>query len=332
MARHAFVLGGTGQVGRAVTARLLEKGWDVTVAARHEPDPPLDARFVRVDRTVDGSLEDALRAGVDVLVDVIPLRAEDGRQLRRLKGRVGSLVVISTAGVYVDNERRTFADPEAVYPRPVTERQPTVESGGEDYHSVKRSIELEVLEDSDLRATVVRPCAIHGPHAKALRDWHFVKRALDGRRAILLARRGSGLFHTTSVDNLAEVVRLAAQRPDSRVVNCGDPDPPTAVDIARIVGAAMNVEWTEVLLPGPEQGTVGDHPWNIARPFVLDMTTAEIVLGYRPVVTYAVAVERTIEWLVKTRPEPTEFASALFDYAAEDAYVRSLLEGACDGD
>ena len=77
MARHAFVLGGTGQIGRAVTKRLHEKGWDVTVAARSEPDPPLDARFVRVDRTVEGSLEDALRA-VDVLVDVIPLRADDG--------------------------------------------------------------------------------------------------------------------------------------------------------------------------------------------------------------------------------------------------------------
>ena len=148
----------------------------------------------------------------------------------------------------------------------------------------------------------------------------------------MLARRGSSLFHTTSIVNLAEVVRLAALRPASRVLNCGDPEPPTALDIARLVGAAMNVEWTEILLPGAEQGSVGDHPWNFPRPFVLDMTTAEIALGYRPVATYAVAVERTIEWLVKARPEPTEFTSAPFDYAAEDAYVRSLLEGACDGD
>jgi len=325
MARSAFVLGGTGQVGRAVTARLLEHGWDVTVAARHPPDPPLEARFVSVDRTVDGELEHALPAGVDVLVDVIPLRLEDGQQLRGLKGLVGSMVVISTAGVYVDREGRTFSDPDASYPRPVFDRQPTVEPGGDDYHSIKRAIELDVLADDELRATVVRPCAIHGPHAKAAREWHFVKRALDGRRTILLARRGTGLFHTTSVENLAEVVRLAAQRPHSRVVNSGDPEPPTAVEIARLVGAAMNVAWTEVLLPGAEQGTVGDHPWNIPRPFVLDMTTAEMELGYRPVVTYATAVERTVEWLVQTRPEPSELPSALFDYAAEDAFLRSLV-------
>jgi nucleoside-diphosphate-sugar epimerase len=324
MAQHAFVLGGTGQIGRAVTGRLLETGWDVTVAARHEPELPVETRFVRLDRTVDGELEHALDSGVDVLVDVIPLRAEDGRQLRRLQGQVGSMVVISTAGVYADAEGRTFADPEAAYPRPVSERQRTVEPGGDDYHSIKRTIELVVLADTDLRATVVRPCAIHGPHAKRAREWYFVKRALDGRRVVILAHRGSGRFHTTSVDNLAEVVRLAAQRPGSRVVNCGDPEPPTVVEIARAVGDAVNVEWTEVLLPGSEQGSVGEHPWNIPRPFVLDMTTAEVELAYRPVVRYAAAVRRTVDWLVKTHPDATEYGSELFDYGAEDAYLRSL--------
>jgi nucleoside-diphosphate-sugar epimerase len=320
----AFVLGGTGQIGRAVTQRLVATNWDVAVGARHEPDPPLDARVVRVDRTVPGALETAIGGGVDVLVDVIPLRAADGEQLRGLAGRVGSVVAISTAGVYEDDEGRPFGNPGAVFPVPITEGQATVAPGGDDYHSTKRTIELALLEDDELRATIVRPCAIHGPHGRDLREWYFVKRALDGRRAIVLAHRGEGRFHTTSVDNLAELVRVAAEQPGSRALNCGDPDPLTVLEIGRAIAAAMDVEWTEVLLAGAEQGTVGDHPWNTPRPFVVDMTKAAAELGYQPVTTYAEAVERTVAWLVDARPAAASYMEPVFDYPAEDAFLRGL--------
>jgi len=75
------------------------------------------------------------------------------------------------------------------------------------------------------------------------------------------------------------------------------------------------------LLPGAEQDTVGDHPWNIARPFVLDMTSAEIELGYKPVTTYERAVVRTVEWL--TGGEAAE-VDGLFDYEAEDRFLAGL--------
>jgi nucleoside-diphosphate-sugar epimerase len=318
----AFLLGGTGQIGRAVAQRLAEGGWDVTVAARNEPAMRLGARFVRVDRTVEGELEAALGNGVDVLVDVIPLRIEDGAQLRGLAGRVGSVVAISTAGVYVDNEGRHFGDPSAAFPVPVSERQPTVAPGGGDYHSTKRTIELALLDDESLRATIVRPCAIHGAGGKRLREWYFVKRALDGRRTVVLAHRGSGRFHTTSVENLAELVLLAAQRPARRVVNCGDPEPPTVLEIGRAIAAVMDVEWTEVLLPDAEQGAVGDHPWNTAHPFVVDMTTAEIELAYRPVVRYSQAVERTVAWLLEAAP--ADAMTEPVDYEAEDRFLAGL--------
>jgi nucleoside-diphosphate-sugar epimerase len=320
----AFVLGGTGQIGRAVAQWLGAAGWHVTVGARHEPDPPVDARFVRVDRTVPGALETAIGGGVDVLVDVVPLRAADGEQLRGLAGRVGSVVAISTGGVYEDDAGRPFGDPEAAFPVPITEGHATVAPGGDDYHSTKRTIELALLEDEPLRATIIRPCAIHGPHGRQLREWFFVQRALDGRRVVVLAQRGEGRFHTTSVDNLAELVRLAAEQPGSRALNCGDPDPPNVLEISRAIAAAMDVEWTEVLLPGAEQGTVGDHPWNTPRPFVVDMTRAATELGYQPVKTYAQAVERTVAWLVDARPPAASYMQPMFDYPAEDAFLRDL--------
>ena len=318
----ALVLGGTGQIGRAATRRLARDGWDVTIAARHDPPPELaDFRFARVDRTAPGELE-AAAEGVDVLVDVVPLTLDDGRQLVSLAGRVGSVIAISSAAVYGWTG----------LPVPVPERHPTVEPGDEDYATRKRAIELMLRDAPELRATVIRAGAIHGEASPAPREWHFVKRALDGRRVIVLAYRGTARFHTTSVANLAELIALAARRPRARVLNAADPEAPTVLQIARAIGGALGHEWTEVLMPGAEEGTVGDHPWNAPEPFVLDMTEATLQLGYLPVTTYERAVGETVEWLVAATRDrdwrevfrDASYLESTFDYAAEDAYLDGL--------
>ena len=318
----ALVLGGTGQIGRAAARRLAHDGWDVTIAARNEPPPELgDFRFARVDRTAAGELE-AAADGVDVLVDVVPFTLDDGRQLVSLAGRVGSVIAISTAAVYGWTG----------LPVPVPERHPTVEPGDDDYATRKRAIELMLRETPELRATVIRAGAIHGEGSPAPREWYFVKRALDGRRVVVLAHRGASRFHPISAVNLAELIALAARRPRTRILNAGDPEAPTALTIARTIAAALDHEWVEVLMPGAEQGTVGDHPWNTSAPFVLDMTEATLQLGYLPVATYERAVRDTVNWTVaatRGRDWRTVFRDAhylepVFDYAAEDAYLEGL--------
>jgi uncharacterized protein YbjT (DUF2867 family) len=46
MSRRAFVLGGTGQIGRAVAGDLIEQGWRVTVAHRGTHPLPSDSSVV----------------------------------------------------------------------------------------------------------------------------------------------------------------------------------------------------------------------------------------------------------------------------------------------
>ena len=338
MAGTAFVLGGTGQIGRALADRLVETGWQVTVAARGGRPVPEGVRFVPVDRTKAGELEAALGDGVDVLVDLIPLWVDDATQLLSVAGRVGSLVAVSSASVYADADGRsldeaTGADNFPVLPVPIPETQETVEPGEATYSTRKVAIERTLLERSPVPVTVVRPCAIHGPWTTLSREWFFVKRALDGRRVVVLGGHGESVFHTTSVANLAELVRLAAGRPGTRVVNCGDPSAATVLEIARLVGGALGREWVEVLVPYSPYPGPGATPWSVPRSFVLEMSAAEAELDYSPLTTYADAVRETCDWLVnategadwrKVLTGSAEVMAGDFDYAAEDALIAGL--------
>ena len=235
---------------------------------------------------------------------------------------MGSVIAISTAGVY------GFGTATNPLPVPVPESHTTIAPGEADYAGRKRAIEL-ILEEADLPTTVIRPGAVYGPHTRHSREWYFVQRVLDGRKAIVLAREGASRFHTISVENLAELIALAAARPATRVLNAGDPKPPTALEIARAIATTMGHGWKEVLLPGPEQETLGAHPWNVDAPFVLDLSRAEAELDYRPVATYEQALPATIEWLVGAvgdRPwrevlSGSPYLETMFDYASEDAFL-----------
>jgi len=346
MARHAFVVGGTGQVGRAVAHRLASAGWAVTVAARgrfpNAVDPGDGVRVVALDRGRAGALADALPAGADVLIDLIAYNAGDAEQLLRVADRTGSLVVLSTLGVYADAAGRNlrsahdgltgFPD----FPVPMSEDQPTVSAGdaGYPYAAGKVALEQTLLERSPVPVTVIRPGAVHGPGSTYPREWWLVKRALDRRPAVILAHGGQSVFHPTATANLAELIALAAERPGTRILNSGDPQPPTALEVTRIVLDLMEYRAPVLLLPGEPPGRgVGDHPWMLAGPLVADLTAAERELGYRPVTGYADAAARTVAWLrdeiagTDWRRHLPDMASQerFFHYQAEDAFLRRLV-------
>jgi nucleoside-diphosphate-sugar epimerase len=331
VARRAFLLGGSGQTGRALVPRLRERGWDVAVATRGERDVPDGVEHVRVDRGDADALRAALGGGVDVVVDFVAFEREHAEQLLALRELVGSYVVLSSAAVY-------FPEGEAEWPTlpiPIPERHATVEAGPGGYASKKRAIELALLGQGDVPATLIRAGAIHGPYSAWSREWHFVKRVLDGRRVVVLAHRGESRFHPISVHNLAELIWLSAERPGRRVLNAGDPGPPTVLEIERAVARVMGHEWAEVLVD-EAVGGVGDTAWSAPQPVVLDMTEAEFEVGYRPVTTYERALPETVAWLVEaTRdrdwrealPRTAELLADSFDYAAEDGFLESMTTG-----
>jgi nucleoside-diphosphate-sugar epimerase len=310
----------------------------VTVASRGEREIPEGVRHVQAERSDTDALAKAAD-GADVFIDVIPFRTADAEQLLALADCVGALIAISSASVYTDEEGRsldeaTGPDDLPRLPVPIPESQPTLPPGDATYSTGKSAVEQALLERSPVPATVIRPCAIYGRGDRQAREWHFVKRALDGRDTVVLAYNGASRFHTTASKNLAELIRCCAERPGTRALNCGDPDPPTLLEISRAIAAAIDHEWTEVVLPGGPDGTVGQTPWSVpdSHPFVVDMSAAESEVGYRPVTAYADGVRAACEWLTEaTRgkdwrevlPSHARYYGELFDYDAEDAALRA---------
>ncbi|WP_431358561.1 NAD-dependent epimerase/dehydratase family protein [Streptomyces atroolivaceus] len=338
---RAFVLGATGQIGRAAVRTLAEDGWEVTAASRgggRDGSWGDGVLTVALDREEEGALAAAVGDGCDVLVDVVAFGREHAAQLEGLAGRVGSAVVISSGAVYEDGQGRSFdtqdrPDGFPEYPVPVTETQRTVAPGGATYGTRKVALERQLLACGDaLPVTLLRAGAVHGEYCRTPRELYFVKRLLDGRRRRVLAYDGESRLHPVHVSNLAELIRLAALRPASRVLNAGDPQAPTVAEIGAAVDDVLGLETETVLVAGaPPQGGVGETPWSGTHPVVYDMSAAERELGYRPVTGYAESLPQTVAWLAaqldgrdwrQAFPKMVRnYGEALFDYAAEDAWL-----------
>jgi len=339
MAQHAFILGGTGQIGRAVASEFLGSGWSITICHRGGHSAPADlvergAKIATLDRSDADQLSRALGAGTDVLVDATAYDHDHAQQLIAVQDRVGSFVVVSSASVYRDEAGRTLDEamqngfPEL--PNTITESNLTVDPGPATYSTRKVALERHLLDGASAPVTILRPCAIHGLHSRHPREWWLVKRILDRRPAILLAYRGKSLFHTSAVANIAALARVVAECPGRRILNIADPDFPDVAEIAALVARHLNyqgciVEMQDMTYPP----VLGRTPWSIPLPFTVDCGAA-LDLGYSPVTTYANAVGAMCDWLEEdaTRgewkdryPVLASYPRDLFDYAAEDRFL-----------
>lgn len=338
---RAFVLGGTGLVGRAISRRLVAAGWTVEVVGRDAAHLPIDlaesgARFLAADRSDSRALTTAFGGGADLLVDCVCYTRADAQSLLPLAADAASTVMISSKAVYVDAAgRHANSDEPPRFDGPIRETQPTLPPGDIDYNTREgygpNKVAAEhVLLDSGLPVTVLRPSKIHGEGARPPREWVFIKRVLDGRHAVLLAHQGRGTDHPSAAANIAALIETVAAKPGHRILNSADPDAPSGLEISRIIARHLNHEWREVLLEDSADPALGWHPWDSTHPVVLD-TSAALELGYTPVGDYAATVPDVIDWLTsatgKTRPaelppgfDSPSFADA-FDYAREDAYL-----------
>jgi len=341
MSKTAFVLGASGQIGEAVIPALLRDGWTVRAGSRSEHNWPDSVEGVLVDRESDESFRAALGRGVDVLVDCVAYTAAHARQIVDSADRISSAVVISSISVYADAQGRTLdeasdADSFPQLPLPIAESQARTRSGPTTYSTRKVAMEDALLDDSvRIPVSVLRPGAIYGPGSVHPRELWFIKRALDKRPVQLLNWGGHSQFHRSNTLNIAELIRLAAERPRRRALHAVDELALTTAEIADVTNAYLDHHPLEFIIQGASQ--LGDTPWSVPKPIVASMTQAETELGYRPVATYADTVPIIVDQLVE-RLAHSDVATAFptfvgangvtaFDYEAEDTWVESNRSG-----
>lgn len=326
----AVIIGGTGQIGRAVAQRLLDDAWSVKVVSRQTGNAPVGSEHVKCDARDAEQLAQIIGADTDLVLSCLAFDATDAECLSDAGRQAGRIIAISSASVYRDSHGRTLDEaaeggfPD--FPVPLTELSSTLRPGPQTYSTRKVAMERSLQERSSCAVTILRPCAIHGPESKHAREWWFVKRLLEGRTAIPLAYRGLSRFQTTSVSAIADAVMQATAGQLPEIVNVCDADSPNVAEIGRAIMEVLGVKAELVGLPDaqaypPEYGAT---PWSIPRPMIL-ASVANTKL------TYAQSVAPSITWLtdvVPTRnweawlPQLAGYRRDHFDYATDEKALR----------
>jgi uncharacterized protein YbjT (DUF2867 family) len=150
-----IVTGGSGFVGRHITARLAKEGHTVRILSRHAHPPSREAasesnpELVRGDIAEPGSL-DAAFAGMDAVIHLVGIISEVGRNTFEKAHVIGTRNVLAAA-------RRAgvgrFIHMSALGTRPNAVSR---------YHQTKWQAE-ELVRNSGLQYTIFRPSIIYGP-------------------------------------------------------------------------------------------------------------------------------------------------------------------------
>lgn len=322
---RVLILGGTGFIGPFLVPELAEAGHEVILfhRGRTEAALPSEVRHVHGDLDQFADHVPELRALVpEIVVDMIPYRAEHGPRVRQFAGVAQRGVVLSSADVYLAYGRIDGSAPGPPLPMPVDEDGPLrdrLSSAGEAYN--KTAVEKEAAADPSFPVTILRLPAIHGPGDRAHRLWQYLKRMDDGRPRILL-EAGMAAFRWSRgyVEDMAHAVALAVtcEAASGRTYNVAETNAYAEADWVRRLAAVLG--WPGEVVPLPNE-KLPEHlreSYDGAQHLFLDTRRIRTELGYSEVVAEDEALRRSIEWERRNPPGEKKGPSAA-DYAAEDA-------------
>jgi nucleoside-diphosphate-sugar epimerase len=345
---RVLVVGGTGPSGFATVERLLERGDDVTVLHSGAHEPPFSGSVTHLHG--DNSNPAELTALVSGSYDhCVATSGKITAIVHALRGHVEKLVAVSGLPAYAGvrhvgpEGHRCWQLPIGTgeIPMPLREEINTpaeVNTTAGRFSARVQEGERAVLDahdGGDFAACVLRYTMVYGRYAYKPFEWYFVRRALDGRRRVVLEAGGMMMPQRGYAENLAEAVLLALDRPESggEVFNVGDEHVLSVRAIADLVAEELEHEWEIVSVP-VEFSPCG-NPFSLRQNAVFDLTKIRTRLGYRDVVPAARATRIAAAWLRDNPPRPgspedRSIGEQAFDYLTEDGLLdtwdRVLLE------
>ena len=306
------VIGATGHVGGYLVPRLVRDGHEVVAVSRGTSKPYRDdPAWTRVEHVIaDREGEDAAETfgariadlNADVVVDMICFTEDSARHLvDALRGRVRQLVHIGTIWTH-----GTLTEV------PAGEDAPKNPWG--DYGVSKAAIERLLLAETrtpgGLPVAIVHPGHISGP------GWPIITpqgtadvdvwRRLATDQEVLLPGFGLETVHHVHADDVAQLIRLCLEQPNSANGEAFHAVSPHALTLrgfaesaARWFGREAQLRFVpfdefQASLPSGHRDAAFQH---IARSHSMSIEKGRHRLGYAPAFTSLAAVAEAVEWL-----------------------------------
>ena len=237
-----LILGGTRFLGRAIAARALMAGHDVTCAARGlAGEVPEGARLIRLDRDESDGLAPLAGEQFDAVVDVSRHPGQVRRAVAALKPRTAHWTFVSTVSVYADN--RTAGQRADMAPLRLPAGPEIEHSTEEIYGAAKVACEQAVGGN----AFICRAGLIAGPEDPTGRFTYWPAR-LDQGGEVLVPGAPDDAMQLIDVRDLAQWIVHAAQ---TRLTGCFDGIGPSftrgefLAECASAVGSRCTFTWAD---------------------------------------------------------------------------------------
>lgn len=270
-----LVTGASGFTGAVLTRKLCERGLQVRAIARASSDlgalAGLPVDWVRGDVFDPGTVTAALR-GVNVVFHVAAAYRESG-----LADDVYRKVHVDSTRLLAEAARKEPAFTRFVHVSTVgvhghIESPPADETcrfnPGDIYQRTKAEAEewLRAFAARErLPFTVIRPAAIYGPGDQRLLKIF----RLAAKPVFPVLGRSKGLYHLIHVDDLTEIMQVAALHPAAlgEAFICGDPAALALTDIVRIIATEYGRQPRVVRLPAWPFFLAADVCEAVCKPF-----------------------------------------------------------------
>jgi nucleoside-diphosphate-sugar epimerase len=320
-----LVIGGTGPTGPHIVNGLVDRGHTVTIlhTGNHEVDTiPAHLEHIHTDPFDEQKFTDAISGRT---FDVVFAMYGRLRMISRvLEGRTPRVFSIGGVPGY-----EGFSEPDAKFPSgmviPTDEDQALVTDDRSGLKPRKIAESEQLVFDHHPDATHFRYPYIYGPNQILPREWTLVKRALDGRRRLILPDGGLSLVSSAFVENATHAVLLGIDHIDAsagQIYNVGDDTQLSLTQIAEIVADELGHTWDMVSIPWDQAPSTG--PWmhnHSSHHRLLSTEKIRAELQYRDQVSAEEGLRRTVQWQVDHLPGDEAVAHILqdpYDYDAED--------------
>lgn len=329
MAR-VLVLGGTRFLGPPTVRWLLDAGHEVAIFHRGggvEPPACVDAMHIHGDFAAFADyLPKLVGFRPEIVLDVVPYIDKAGHGVKHFAGVADRAVVVTSLDVY-----RAFAiawgsESGEIEPSPITEDSPVRAGPAPDLTADidfdNLVVERALRERPELPVTVLRLPMIFGQNDPMLRLLPYVRRMIDGRRAIVLDEaRASLRWSRGYVENMAVAVGLAVDdaRAAGRVFNVAAKETHTEVEWVRRIGDVYG--WTGDVLVAPTESLPPGmrSPLKVRQDMVVSSDRLRLDLGYSEPVALDEALQRTITWTCENQP-----ATGPPDYSEENHVLETI--------